>query len=201
MSKELEIKVLNIDKKQIEEKLIQIGAKLIKKEYQINTVFDTKEETIENSKEGYLRIRESKNLIDNKVEYILTFKKNISNNGMRENKEIETKVENKDSLIEILKNLDIYKKHEGSKERTSYEYEGIRFDIDTWDKNTYPYPYLEIEVTKKEDIEKALKLLGISKENVTLKSLKELRKDAGLLKWKIVTNIMIYKKFYQWFKV
>ena len=180
MAKELEVKVLNIDKKELEEKLLKLGATLIKKEHQINTVLDTKEGNIENSGKGYLRIRESKDLVDNKVEYTLTFKKNINNNGIRENKEIETKFTDKKAMIEILEHLDLYIKNEGSKERISYKYEDIRFDIDTWDKDTYPYPYLEIEVTKKEDIDKAISLLNIDKKNMTLKSLRQLRKEAGL---------------------
>ncbi|AFS77754.1 adenylate cyclase [Gottschalkia acidurici 9a] len=180
MAKELEVKVLNIDKKELEEKLLKLGATLIKKEHQINTVLDTKEGNIENSGKGYLRIRESKDLANNKVEYILTFKKNINNNGIRENKEIETKFTDKKAMIEILENLDVYIKNEGSKERISYEYEAIRFDIDTWDKDTYPYPYLEIEVTKKEDIDKAIRLLNVDEKDITLKSLKQLRQEAGL---------------------
>lgn len=182
MSKELEVKVLNIDKEEIEEKLIKLGANFIKKEHQINTIFDTKEENLESKGRGYLRIRESKDLLSGDTEYILTFKKNINNSGIRENKEIETTFTDKESLIAILENLDIYKKHEGSKERISYTYQDIRFDIDTWDKDTYPYPYLEIEVTKKEDIQKAIKLIDIPQKDITLKSIKQLRREIGLEK-------------------
>ena len=177
MAKELEVKVLNINKKQLEKKLISIGAKLIKKEHQINTIFDTDNDGQEETEKGYLRIREGKDLTSNEVEYIFTFKSNLSIDGLRENKEIETKVSDKDALIEILKILDINIKSEGTKERISYEYDGIRFDIDTWDKETYPYPYLEIEVTKKEDLEKAIKLLEIDEKDITLKSLKQLRES------------------------
>ncbi|KNF08129.1 adenylate cyclase [Gottschalkia purinilytica] len=184
MGKELEVKVLNINKKELEKKLIDIGATLIKKEHQINTIFDTKEGLSEKLGNGYLRIRESKNLLNDETEYIFTLKKNLNNSGIRENKEIETKIEDKKSLQIILEELNLYKKHEGSKERISYIYENIRFDIDTWDKDTYPYPYLEIEVSKKEDIERAIDLLEISKEDVTSKSIKELREDIGMKEYK-----------------
>lgn len=42
MAKELEVKVLNIDKKEMEERLVSIGAKYLVKEEQINTLIDTK---------------------------------------------------------------------------------------------------------------------------------------------------------------
>ncbi|RKD30561.1 class IV adenylate cyclase [Thermohalobacter berrensis] len=180
MGKELEVKVLNINKDEIEKKLKDLGAKLIKKEYQINTIFDTEDRYIKNEKNGYLRIRERRDLVNKDTEYIFTLKRNISKDGLRENVEIETKVEDKEALTEILKNLKLNKKHQGEKERISYKYEDIRFDIDTWDKETYPYPYLEIEVNSKDDLEKAIKLLELNRENVTSKSLGELRMELGL---------------------
>ena len=43
MSKEIEVKVLNVDLKDMENKLIKLNAKLISEEYQRNIIFDTKE--------------------------------------------------------------------------------------------------------------------------------------------------------------
>lgn len=177
MAKELEVKVLNIDKEELKKKLVEIGAKLIKIELQVNTIFMNIDEDIEGVGKGYLRVRESKNLMDEKTENIFTFKRNISQNGFRENEEIETKVEDKDSLIKILDCLNIKVKHIGKKERIRYEFEGIKFDIDTWDKETYPNPYLEIEVEDIRDIQKATDILNINIEDITTKSLKELRAE------------------------
>ena len=41
--KELEVKVLNIDLKEMESKLMSLGATLIDKELQVNTLIDSKE--------------------------------------------------------------------------------------------------------------------------------------------------------------
>lgn len=180
MTKELEVKVLDIDKKDIEERLQNLGAKLISKEYQINTLYDSDDKIIEKLGDGYLRVRETKNLLTEELEIFFTLKKNISSDKARENIEIETMVTDKDALNTILEHLNIKVIHEGTKERISYIYENIRFDIDTWDMSTYPYPYLEIEVTDKEDIEKAVKLLGINAESVTTKSIRELRSELNL---------------------
>ncbi len=44
-------------------------------------------------------------------------------------------------------------------------------------KETYTKPYLEIEVSSEEDLEKAIKLLNLDRSQVTTKSIDELRKD------------------------
>lgn len=180
MAKELEVKVLNIDKNNIEKKLKEIGAKLIKKEHQVNTIFDTEDRIIKNRDKGYLRIRESKDIINNDTQYIFTLKKNIAKNALRENIEIETKIDNEEALTEILRHLDLDIRHRGTKERISYKYDNIRFDIDTWNKETYPEPYLEIEVDNEEDLNKAIELLELARDNVTSKSLAQLRMEIGL---------------------
>ena len=59
----------------------------------------------------------------------------------------------------ILKDLKYEIIEEGYKERKSYKYNNIRFDLDKWDKDTYPFPYMEIEVEKEDDLEIAIKLL------------------------------------------
>lgn len=182
MAKELEVKVLGIDKKDIEKKLENLGAKLLSKEYQVNTLYDSEDNIIEKLGDGYLRIRETKDLITGNVEIFFTLKKNISSEMARENLEIETMVTDKKALNSILEHLNIKVIHEGTKERISYMYGDIRFDIDTWDKATYPYPYLEIEVTKKEDIKRAAELLELEEESITTKSLRELREEIGLEK-------------------
>lgn len=177
MANEIEVKVLNIDKEKLEDKLIKIGAKLIKKEIQVNTIFMDIDEDIEEVGRGYLRIRESQNITDGSKRSMITFKRNLSQDGFRENEEIETIIEDKESMVKILSCLNINVKNVGRKERLRYNFKGIQFDIDTWDKETYPYPYLEIEVKDPKDIDKAIELLEIDKNNVTTRSLKELRED------------------------
>lgn len=179
MSKEIEVKVLDIDPENIEKILIKLDAKLIKKEHQVNTIFMGIDEDIEDVGKGYLRIRESKNLLDGNIDYTLTYKRNISQEGFRENEETETKVEDKDSLIKILSLMDINVKNEGRKDRTRYQLDDIKFDIDIWDAETYPHPYLEIEVKDPKDIKRALDLLDIDESKATTKSLKELRSELG----------------------
>lgn len=177
MAKELEVKVLNIDKKEMEERLASIGAKYLVKEEQINTLIDTKAKDIENELGSYLRIRETKDLDTGEKQIIFTLKENISREGIRENIEASTYISNKKTLIYILNRLGYEIVEEGYKERISYIYDDIRFDIDTWDEKTYPYTYMEIEVKKEDDLDKAIELLDIDKSQITTKSIVDLRRE------------------------
>src|SRR5690606_23027424 len=116
MGKELEVKVLGIDKEKIEQKLKNIGAKLLSKEYQVNTLYDSEDKLIEKLGDGYLRIRETKDLITGEVEIYFTLKKNLSSKGVRENTEIETMITDKNALNSILEHLNLKVIHEGTKE-------------------------------------------------------------------------------------
>ncbi|MCF6465815.1 class IV adenylate cyclase [Clostridium sp. Cult2] len=177
MAKEIEVKVLNIDLDEMEKKLEKLGAKLIAKEYQKNIIFDSKDRYIEKELNSYLRIRETKNLLSNEINTKLTLKKNINKEGTRKNIEITTQIEDVESMIIILKALKYEIMEEGYKERKSFKYNNIRFDLDKWDKDTYPFPYMEIEVEKEDDLEIAIKLLNIDRNHISTKSIMELKED------------------------
>ncbi len=179
--KELEVKVLGIDLEKIESKIISLGGKLISKEVQVNTLIDTKDNLLQNKKDSYLRIRETKSLLTGDIELTLTMKKNINRKDIRENIELNTNISDKKVMLEILENLGYYMLQEGFKERKSYILNDVRLDLDKWDDLTYPYPYMEIEVNNKEDLNNIIKLLDISKESISTKSIVELRKEANLL--------------------
>jgi len=174
---EIEVKVLNVNLDEMEEKLKRIGARLVSEEYQINTIIDRADKFIEKRLNSYLRIRETRNLITGKKEIELTLKKNISKGKSRQNIEITTRIDNKEAMLEILKYLQYEAVKEGYKNRKTYIYDDIRFDLDRWDKDTYPYEYMEIEVKKEEDLDKAIDLLDISRENIYTKSIMELREE------------------------
>ena len=177
MSKEIEVKVLNIDLEDMENKLIKLNAKLISEEEQRNIIFAPKEKAKTVNSRTYLRIRESKNLLTNKIKTELTLKENVDNMGIRENIETTANIDNIQSMVYILENLGYEINSDGRKHRKSYLYENIRFDLDTWDKSIYPYPYMEIEVEEAQDLHKVIDLLGISPNNISTKSIMELKKE------------------------
>lgn len=180
MAKELEVKVLNVDINEIENKLKKLNATLIKKELQVNTLIDSHNRPIKTIADGYLRVRESKDLVSNRKTTTLTFKKNVDNKNLRENIEYNVEVKDRDSIVELLKVLGYDNIKLGYKERTSYSLNGARIDIDIWDKDTYPYPYIEIEVETQEKLYEIINQLGISREKISTKSILELRKELNL---------------------
>ena len=173
MHREIEVKVLNIDADNIEEKLIALGAKEVSHEFQTNYTFSPKEDEFTN---GYLRIRETK-FIDDSKKIELTFKEAEDSDDFRVNKEYTVNIDSISMMTKILNQLGVFLEFKGEKERKSYSYKGQRFDIDIWDKNTYPDPYMEIEFTNMDKIDEVLDDLGIDKVNVTTKSISELREN------------------------
>lgn len=180
MVKELEVKVLNLDINRLEEKILNLGGILLSKEVQVNTLIDSKNKPIKSYLDAYLRIRESKDLINNETSTTLTLKKNIKNEDLRENIELNTKIEDKDIMLQILMDLGFDNISVGHKERTSYLFQNARIDLDRWDADTYPYPYMEIEVENIEELDKVIKILDIPRENISTKSIVELRNDLNL---------------------
>lgn len=177
MERELEVKILNIDLEKMEKEIINLGAKLIADELQINTLIDSKEKPIKSYVNGYLRIRETKDLLKDKVNLNLTLKKNINLEGIRDNEELTVEISNRNTMLKIFKDLGFDQVEVGHKKRRSYQLNGVRFDFDQWDPKTYPFPYMEIEVKDKEDLDYMVKLLGIPEENISTKSIMELKKE------------------------
>lgn len=180
--RELEVKILNIDLEKMEAKLKKLGAKLISNEVQVNTIIDSEDDYIVKNLDSYLRIRESKSLLNNKSKFTLTLKENINREGMRENIETNIDISNKDEMLYLLEKLGYKLKDEGKKTRKSYSLNGVRLDLDRWDKKTYPDPYMEIEVKEEQELQAIIELLGIEEENISTKSILELRREKNTSK-------------------
>ena len=178
--RELEVKILNMDLEELEAKIQGLGARLISKEVQVNTLIDSKDNFIQDQLDSYMRIRETKSLLTDEIKFTLTMKKNVDREGIRENIEINTDISDRKSMLEILKSLGYEVFKEGYKERTSYSLGNIRFDLDKWDELTYPHPYMEIEVNDEDELEGIVKLLDIAKENISTKSIVELAEELNI---------------------
>lgn len=180
MGKEIEVKVLNIDIDEVKNRLINIGAVLIKHELQTNKLFDVEDKLAILGANSYLRLRKIEDKLNSVESYELTLKENIPNQKARENIETNVIIDNEENLLKILSVLGVSVEQIGYKERVSYKINNVLVEIDIWDKETYPNPYLEIEGEDIDSIYKTLDLLGLSRENVTTKSILELRQDVGL---------------------
>ena len=174
MEREIEVKLLDIDIKDFEEKIKKIGADFVKEEDQINITINSTAHKIY-KKHGYLRIRIAKS--EGVEKKYFTFKENISDIKVRDNIEHTTEINSVEDLINILKCLGYDKFHKGFKNRKKYSYKGLVIDIDTWDEDTYPKPYVEIEAPSMEEIYSLVDELEIDREHVSTMSIDELRKS------------------------
>lgn len=171
MEREIEVKVLNIDVDEIQKTLVDKGAEKISSEYQTNYTYVPESGEFEN---GYLRIRER--IVDGKkLPTEITFKENApTDRNVRVNNEYTSKISSTTSMSKILKEIGLVEQYKGEKERISYSYRGQRFDIDIWDKGTYPEPYMEIEFTNVDLMDDIIDDLGIDRKNVSNDTITEL---------------------------
>jgi adenylate cyclase class 2 len=152
--KEIEVKVLNVDKQKIGEILTKLGVKQTFDEEITSYFFDFENKRIINAK-NVLRLRKKGK------QSVLTFKKILSKQSAKVVEEYEVEVSNLSEMENILKMLGLSVTESIKKHRTSYKLKDVQFDIDTLE-NEYAFipTYLEIEAKNIELIHKYAKILG-----------------------------------------
>lgn len=163
IEKEIEIKILGYSLDQLKNIVENLGAKFQGVEEQSNYRFETPNV----NEDSYLRLR----VTDKYSEF--TFKKRLGSVGARTNSELTTKIDDPEVFLQI---MDAIGMNYSLQKKTRYKYllDSFVFDIDEWDKEVYPYPYLEIEAACQEDLDQILARLNIPKENISTKSIGEL---------------------------
>ena len=155
--KEVEVKVRNIDKRKILERIDKLGAIKNFSGKVIDFRFDTPDRRL--SKQGKaLRIRQKGRHIYLNLK---GKKKSIENITGRD--EIGVRILNLKIMHKILNELGYIKIFELSKYRTEYKLEDVKFDIDEY---IGMKPILEIESTSHEKVEKYLEILEIEGEDI-----------------------------------
>lgn len=153
----MEIKILEINRLEVENKLINIGAKKIFEDEMIAYYY----EKAHSREEGFvIRIRKDgeKN--------IFTVKKKISNEKTKITDEIEVEVKDFDKMNKILELLGYKFFLKIRKHRTQYEIEKVHFAFDKYlDDWAFIPEFLEIESDNEEDVFNYAKKLGFKKED------------------------------------
>lgn len=173
---EIEVKVLNIDEKEIKNKLGEINATLIKKEFQINYIFDF-ESGVFFDKGGYVRIRKSYDFLKNIEKVVLTSKELISRDKFKISKESEFNSDNFNSSMEFLLSLGLKLKRVDEKYRESYQLKEGLIEIDTW---AGVPTYLEAEGDSEESVISLLNKIGFNLEQSTSMTLAEIMKHYNI---------------------
>ena len=150
---EYEVRVLEINKEEVQEKLNQLGATLVEDVFQKRYVYDFN--PVVPSK--WIRLR------TNGIKTTLTIK-NVESSNIDGTKEVEIEVSDFDITNEILNELGYKPRGIQENKRIKYDLNGVEVDIDTWPGIP---TYLEIEGTSEEEVYKTLELLGIPKDKAT----------------------------------
>ena len=157
--KEIEVKILEINQKKVEETLTSLGAKKIL-DSDIQTIFfDFPDSKIIKAKD-VLRLRKE----EDKVE--LTYKKVHATQTVKEAEEYSVDVSSLEEIRKILENLGLRETENMLKHRISYKLGNIRFDIDRYmEKYSFVPEFMEIEAENTDLIVKYAELLGFKLED------------------------------------
>ena len=150
---EYEIRVLEINKEEIQAKLKQLNAILVEDVLQKRYIYDFKP-VLPNK---WIRLR------TNGTKTTLTIK-NVESSNIDGTKEVEIEVSDFDITNEILGELGYIPRSIQENKRIKYDLNGVEVDIDTWPRIP---TYLEIEGTNEEEVYNILELLDIPKEKAT----------------------------------
>ena len=153
MNTEIEERVLEVNEKELIEKLEAMGAKKVGEWLQKRYVYDF----IPKRENEWIRLR------TNGENTTLTYK-NIESNTIIGTKELEIEVSDFDVTNEFLRIMGYIPKAYQENKRIRYYLNHVEIDIDTWP--LIP-TYLELEGNSTEDVKKLEKDLGIDTKKIT----------------------------------
>jgi len=159
---ETEVKIIGIKPLDVRKKLLDLGAKKTFKGYLEAKAFDFPDGKL-GKQRGHLRLRK----VGDKAE--LTYKQKIKSKQLKRRLEIETHIEDFDSMLKILKKLGLVEVKKYNKTRESYQLGNIHFDLDIYPKSTRIPPLVEIESTE-EGVKKGVRLLGFEMKDTSTAS-------------------------------
>ena len=166
--KEIEVKILEVNRKNIEETLARLGAKKVFDEDIQTLFFDFKDGKIIKAKD-VLRLRKEKDKIE------LTYKKVRADKAAKNAEEYSVEVSHLEMTVKIFQNLGLGIIDDLFKHRVSYKLDTARFDMDLYlGKYDFIPEFLEIEAENVEAIYKYADLLGYKPKDCLPWSTKEL---------------------------
>lgn len=157
---EIEVKILNINRKEIEKKLASLGAKKVFDGEITASFFDFLDKSIRNNKQA-VRLRKVGD------QAFLTTKTPVSNkHGIKIQEELEIEVINFSRTKEILETLGLLEWMSIKKSRISYLLNNIHFEFDKYHEQYEFIPeFLEIETKDTKAIFQYVELLGFKRQD------------------------------------
>jgi predicted adenylyl cyclase CyaB len=166
--KEIEVKILEIDRASVEGKIRQLGAVVQFDGKMRNTFFDFPDQAIQKSNKVIrLRTKGPKS--------VFAFKKLLSQEDAKICEELEVTVSNFDEMKEILESIGLGMWSDMQKHRTSYRISGAQFEFDRYlDPYQYIPEFLEIEAKDTTTLFDLVQRLGFQKKDCLSWSTREL---------------------------
>jgi adenylate cyclase class 2 len=157
--KEIEVKILEIDKSSTEERLISLGAKKVFDDEIHAFYYDFPDNSLRQHGCSLRLRKEGK-------KSVLTLKKNIESTEAKIREEIETEISDFNAMQCLIETLGLKAWIEMKKHRTSYEFRGVHFEIDAYhDKYNYIPQFMEIEGHDIETVYTYAELLGFTRDD------------------------------------
>lgn len=166
METEYEIKILNINVKEIKKRLKKVGARFIAERHQKRFTFNLNPP----DRHKWMRLRDD-------GEKVTLAVKEITQKGIEGTKEVEVIVNDFEKTRFILKELGFKPKNYQENKRISYALGNVKIEIDFWPMLT---PYLEIEGETKRAVEKTIEKLGFNKQDITDLDTVDIYKQQGI---------------------
>jgi predicted adenylyl cyclase CyaB len=153
---ETEVKILNVDGPNVEEKLVHLGARKVFDGEVETLFFDFKNHSIVKAGDVIRLRREGDRTV-------LTLKKFLSNEDVKAVEECEVVVSDMQKMKRILEFLGLSMISNMHKHRVSYRLGQVHFDLDKYElEHAYIPEFLEIEAEGKGTIYEYAKLLGFT---------------------------------------
>ncbi|HLD00424.1 MAG TPA: class IV adenylate cyclase [Candidatus Nanoarchaeia archaeon] len=176
--KEIEVKILDINRDEIEKTLLSLGAQ---KTFEgiVDAMFFDFENSYFRNNNYTLRLRKMGNNTGDQT--FLTFKKPYDQDGVKEAKireEYEVEVSDFETIKSFLESLGLKVYSNIQKNRTSYTLGDTHFELDQYGGKYAHIPeFLEIESKDVETIYRYAELMGFKKEDCKPWSIKDLEKQ------------------------
>jgi adenylate cyclase class 2 len=156
---EIEVKILEIDRKEVEKKLKALGAKKAFDGEISGVFYDYGDGSIRRAKDT-MRLRKVG------AKAFITYKKYVENARAKIRREYETEVSDYENARSILESLGLREWMSMRKRRTTYELPGVHFELDRHiDQYSYVPEFLEIEAKDVETLYQYVAALGYRKSD------------------------------------
>lgn len=163
---EIEAKFLNINKDEIRKKLIEIGAILVRPEFNQKRVnFHLPKE--KKSDNRWLRVRDD----GGKITLSL---KEITGKDISDQKEISSNIDDFDNMVNLLESIGCEKKALTFTKRELWKLSNVEITIDTW---PFFEPFIEIEGISEESVKIVAEKLGFNFDEAVFGAVGKLYKD------------------------